>query len=67
MPKRTLKMLEVEQGKPLDEIIPPLASKHGVVGAAKLIRFSPSTVSDWLKFNNFKPRTTWERVGEVKR
>lgn len=59
-----LKRIAAEQDKRLEEIIPPLVNKYGVVGTAEQLGLSPSTISDWLKFNAFKRRTIWEREGE---
>lgn len=56
-----LAKLEAKSGKPLAEIIPPMANSHGVVGAADQLKLSPSTISKWLKDNGYRPRTIWEQ------
>lgn len=57
--KKTLEQLAVEQGRPLERIIPPVVDRWGVVGGAKKLGYSPSTISGWLKNNGYIGRMTW--------
>lgn len=56
---KKLEKLAFERGTPLDWIIPPLANKFGVTGAAKELGLAPSTISKWLKDNNYICRPMW--------
>lgn len=56
-----LAALEKERGKPLDGIIPPLVNKLGVVEAARTLKMSSATVSDWLKSHGYVSSTTWSK------
>jgi hypothetical protein len=56
---KKLEKLAFERGKSLDWIIPPLTNRLGVNGAAKELEIAPSTVSKWLKDNNYICRPMW--------
>ena|SRR6266540_2667319 len=55
-----LKVLEAERGN-LERIIPPLVNAHGVVEAARKLKLSGATISDWLKDNGYVSRTYWQK------
>jgi len=56
---KKLEKLAVERKRSLDWIIPPLVNDLGVVGAAKSLGFAPSTISKWLKDNDYISRPWW--------
>ena len=57
--KRTLEQLAIEKGRPLERIIPPVVDRWGVVEGAKRLGYSPSTISVWLKDNNYIGKMIW--------
>lgn len=59
---KKLEKYAAEKGKPLERIIPPLVNRLGVVEAARKLGFAPSTISDWLKDNDYVSSTTWGKA-----
>ena len=55
MPKRVIQSLEQAYGD-LHKIIPPIVNQHGQSFAARELNVSQSTISDWLRLNNYERR-----------
>jgi hypothetical protein len=56
-----LAALAKEKGKPLERIIPPLVNQLGVVEAARTLKMSSATISEWLKDNGYIGNMVWAK------
>jgi hypothetical protein len=61
MMRKRLVRLNKAKGN-LDHLIPKLVNEAGQAHAAQVLDVSPSTISRWLRKNNYRPEIIWRKT-----